>query len=521
MDCQYVDFRATRSFSSFFLDYIDRHPALTEFYSAYPEPGSFKNVIETKRKLYAANMRQALCADLERQYDGIKLPEAVRKNLGLLSRETTFTVTTGHQLNLFTGPLYVIYKIVTVINACRKLKAAHPKFDFVPVYWMASEDHDFEEVSHFRLFGQTYRWDSGQTGAVGRMNSAGLKAWMDQVPGETGVFRDAYTRGKTLADAARLYMTSLFGEMGLITIDADNPSLKKFLLPVIEDDLFQHTAKIKVDRSSKVLKEAGFETHVHAREINLFYIDDGRRERIEADGNDFVLVDSRETISREAMKKLIASEPHKLSPNVILRPLYQEIILPNLAYVGGPAEVVYWLQLKSTFDHFAVPYPVVMPRNFALVVDGPSARKWEKTGLAWSELFQDKSTLFNSFARKNGQHRLTLDKEKEHLSAQFSALRAEAVRLDATLGPFIEAERKRSIASLEKIEHKMLRAEKRRMSDRLRQVESVKDSLFPDGSLQERTDNFLNYYQANSRFIQDLSTIFNPFDFRFHLLLNP
>jgi bacillithiol biosynthesis cysteine-adding enzyme BshC len=519
MDCQRIAFRDTRAFTPFFLDYIDRHPALTQYYSAYPELSAFGGVIAAKKSAYTAASRKTLVQDLEQQYSSLKVPAPVQRHLDLLAKVTTFTVTTGHQLNLFTGPLYVIYKIVTVINTCRALKKAYPGYDFVPVYWMASEDHDFDEIDHFRLFGKTYRWPSGQTGAVGRMSTLGMSAWLENLPGDTRVFKEAYAKGKTLAEAARLYMTALFGNEGLVVIDADRHELKKALIPVAEDDLFVHSAKKNVDETSRHLKQAGYETHVHAREINFFYLAQGRRERIERGDAGFALVDSNETVSEGSLRKLLTDEPEVFSPNVILRPLYQELILPNLAYVGGPAEVVYWLQLKSTFDHFRVPFPVIMPRNFGLVADAPNQRKWKKTGLGWAEIFLDKPTLLNAYTRKNGRHRLELGVEKKTIQQQFAGIRKEAASLDATLSALVDAEQARAFKSLEKIEHKLLRAEKRALGDKLRQVEAVKDALFPGGSLQERTDNLLNFYPQDPHFIKDLIDVFDPFDFRMHLLL--
>jgi bacillithiol biosynthesis cysteine-adding enzyme BshC len=519
MDCQRIAFRDTHAFTPFFIDYITKHPALTPYYSAFPELSAFKDVIATKKSAYGADARKTLVQDLEQQYSSLNVPAPVRNNLDRLARATTFTVTTGHQLNLLTGPLYVIFKIVTVINTCRALKKAYPDYDFVPVYWMASEDHDVDEIDHFRLFGKTYRWHAGQKGAVGRMSTSGMKTWLEQVPGDSGLFKEAYTRGKTLAEAARRYMTSLFGHEGLVVIDADRRELKKALMPIAQDDLFVHTAKKQVDETSGQLKAAGYDTHVHAREINFFYLAEGRRERIESGNAGFTLVDTGEKISEASIRKLLTDEPEAFSPNVILRPVYQELVLPNLAYVGGPAEVVYWLQLKSTFDYFGVPFPVVMPRNFGLVADAPSQRKWKKTGLGWAELFLDKPALLNAYTRKNGTHRLELNAEKKALSQQFAEIRKEASSLDATLGALVDAEQSRALKSLEKIEHKLLRAEKRVLGDRLRQVEAVKDALFPGGSLQERTDNLLNFYPQNPNFIKELVTVFDPFDFRMHVLL--
>jgi uncharacterized protein YllA (UPF0747 family) len=235
----------------------------------------------------------------------------------------------------------------------------------------------------------------------------------------------------------------------------------------------------------------------------------------------YKVLDTNLSFAEEEIKKLIETEPEKFSPNVILRPLYQEVILPNLGYVGGPAEVIYWLQLKTVFEKHQVPFPILMPRNFAMIMEDPLFRKYEKTGLELNLLFEEKNFLFNHWVLKNSKHNLTVGKERDTINEIFLKLRQQSEEIDKTLGPFLGAEGKRAMDSLEKIEKKLLRAEKRQQSEKLKQIEAVKDALFPNGSLQERTDNFLNFYQKDPRFIDKLLNTFDPFDFSFNLLINP
>ena len=194
------------------------------------------------------------------------------------------------------------------------------------------------------------------------------------------------------------------------------------------------------------------------------------------------------------------------------------MILPNLAYVGGPAEVIYWLQLKEVFDHFNTPFPMLMPRNFGMVMDHETARKFSKTGLELKDLFEEKNYIFNHWVLKHSPRNLTIGAERTEINKIFELLKERAESIDKTLSPFVGAEGKRATNSLEKIERKLLRAEKRLHSDKLRQIEAVKDALFPNGSLQERTDNYLNFYQRDPEFIQRLLETFDPFDFQFNIL---
>lgn len=518
MKLQKISLAETNAFTPFFLDYIQQNHRLTKFYNRFPEVKNFNAQLQEKSTSFSQQYRDLLVQTLQEQYKNYTISEVVKNNIASLSDKKTFTITTGHQLNIFTGPLYFLYKIVTVINACKKLKEAYPEYNFVPVYWMASEDHDFEEIKYFRLHGKKYVWETSQTGAVGRFNPKELASLLNEIPGDLSLFKEAYLKHATLSDAVRYYVHGLFGEEGLIVVDADSKGLKQLFREVIKDDVLNHAPKKLIEKTDQELEQLGYKPQLFCRDVNFFYLDNGVRERIEKTGDRYTVVNSKLSFSSAEINTLIENSPEKFSPNVILRPLYQEVILPNLAYVGGPAEVVYWLQLKEVFKYFNTPFPVLMPRNFAMVLDGPTQRKFEKTGLQVAELFYEKNYLFNHFTVKFSRNKIKLNGEKEAIENCFQTIREHAESLDKTLGPLVGAEKQRAVKSLEKIEQKLLRAEKRTQSDKLKQVEAVKDALFPNGGLQERTDNFLNFYLQDPRFIEKLIENLDPFDFRFNVL---
>jgi bacillithiol synthase len=521
MQLDKVSLTDTHAFSPFFTDYIDQKETLKPFYHRFPLIENFRDQITEKASSFSQERRNVLVASLQKQYEGFTLSPSVEKNISCLKDSSTFTITTGHQLNIFTGPLYFIFKIVTVINICKQLKAKHPKSNFVPVYWMASEDHDYDEIKYFKLYGKKYVWNTEQTGAVGRFNTKGLDTLANEVPGDTRIFKEAYTKNKKLSQAVRYYVNELFKEEGLIVFDSDDRSLKSQFEDVMREDILGHVNKKTVDYTNTQLETLGYKTQIFCRDINFFYLTDGVRARIEKQEDRFKVLETDLSFSGEEIEKLISTEPEKFSPNVILRPLYQEVLLPNLAYIGGPAEVIYWLQLKEVFSHFNTPFPILMPRNFGMVMDHEVARKFKKTGLALKEIFEEKNYLFNHWVLNNSPRNLTVGAERTEISKLFDGLKERAETIDKTLVPFVGAESKRAFNSLEKIERKLLRAEKRLHSDKLRQIESVKDALFPGGSLQERTDNFLNFYQRDPEFIQRLLQTFDPFDFTFNILSYP
>lgn len=518
MQIQKIALADTQSFSSFFIDYIQQNEALKKFYNRFPNVENFKEQILDKSQSFQNNNRSVLVNVLTDQYKNLTVSDSVKNNIASLSNPKTFTITTGHQLNIFTGPLYFIYKIVTVINTCKKLKEKYHDYNFVPVYWMASEDHDYGEIKYFRLYEKKYIWETQQTGAVGRFNTNDIKAILDEIPGDTKLFQDAYRKSSTLSEAVRYYVNELFASEGIVIVDGDNHELKSLFKDVIKDDLTLHSTKSIVDQTDKELESLNYKTQVYCRDINFFYLDNGLRSRIEKHNDKYVVVDTELSFTKEEMLSLVDKAPEKFSPNVILRPLYEEIILPNLAYVGGPAEVVYWLQLKGVFNYFKTTLPVLMPRNFAMIMNQQSVKKFEKLHLDIKDIFQEKNKLFNHWVLQNSQHNLSVDDEIKNINNLFVDLKSKASIVDQTLVAFVDAERKRAQNGIEKFSQKLIRAEKRLHAEKLNQIESLKEILFPNGSLQERIDNFLNFYQQDSLFIQNLLDLFDPLDFRFNIV---
>ncbi len=518
MHNQKIALADTQAFSTFFLDYIQQDPSLQKFYNRFPKVENFKEQIVEKSKSFQGNNRKILVSELQKQYQLLTISDLVAQNISSLKDNKTFTVTTGHQLNIFTGPLYFIYKIVTVINTCKQLKTAYPEYNFVPVYWMATEDHDYEEIKYFRLYGKKYIWNTQQTGAVGRFNTNDFDSLLKEIPGDNSLFKKAYLNHNTLSHAVRYYVNELFGSEGLIAIDADTHEFKSLFKEVIKDDLTSHSAKKIVDQTDEALKSLGQKTQVYCRDINFFYLDNNLRSRIERQGDQYKVIDTDLSFTQGEINNLIETHPEKFSPNVILRPLYEEMILPNLAYIGGPSEVVYWLQLKDVFQHFKTAFPILMPRNFAMVMEHQDVEKFEKLKLEIKYIFEEKNKLFTHWVKKHSQHNVAVTDEMNKIQEVFKELKERAGTIDQTLIAFVAASGKRATRSIDRIEQKLIRAEKRLQEDKLRQIESLKDALFPGGNLQERTDNFLNFYNQDPTFIQKLLTNFDPFDFQFNIL---
>ncbi len=514
---QTLSYAATGAFSSLLTDYIAGSPALAPFYHRRPELAAFPAQIAEKQAAYPPEMRQRLVADLRAQYAELgglngAVPPAVAANLDLLARDTTFTITTGHQLNLLTGPLYFVYKIVTAIKLSQELKAAYPQHDFVPVYWLATEDHDFAEINSFPLFGKTYSWagpggEAGLGGPVGRLPLTGLdEELLSQLPPEVpAAFREAYTGSQNLSEATRRLVTSLFGEYGLVCLDADRPALKQALKPLLAKEIQEQFSNQAVQATNARLTAAGYKPQVYSRPLNLFFItDEGKRERLEPDAH-----------APAELLALAEAEPARFSPNVVLRPVYQEILLPNLAYIGGGAEVAYWFQLKDVFAALCLPYPLVLPRNSAMYLSRANAGKLAKLGLSATDIFKPLPELKKQVGAQLGQEEISLAAQQQALAAAFGQVQELAQRLDPTLVKSVAAEAQKAAGSLAGLEKRLSKAAEAKHETAYAQLTALKDKLFPDGGLQERTDNVLSILINNPGFIGQLLACFEPLALEF------
>ncbi len=527
MDAQYIDYEDTHSFSKAVIRYIQQDESLKPFYDQPATLNGFKELIDKKK--VTAN-RELLYQSLIKQYQAIADKSfLVQHNLAQLKKENTYTVTTGHQLNIFTGPLYFIFKIVTAINLAKELRKEFPDKNFVPVYWMATEDHDFAEINHTYIGGKKIEWKNDASGATGRINTQSITEALNEYKGVLGISAnaeklsswvdDAYTKHNQLADATRYLVNKLFGDYGLIIINADDVELKRLFAPVIREDIIHQNSFKNISESNKKLADIHIEAQVNPREINFFYLTDDLRERIIFENDVYLINNTSITFTKDELLKEIENHPERFSPNVVMRPLYQEIILPNLAYIGGGAEIIYWLQLKSTFEHYKIDLPVLLLRNSALVTDKKVSNKLQRLHLCYQDLFHSLDTIKSNWVTKQSSHVLSIKDEWREIDSIFAKLKLRIHKIDPTLSPSTEAIKVRLEKALRNLEKKLVKAEKKNFADALNDIEKIKNSLFPNGGLQERKENFgLFYVKYGDEFIKSLIENFKPLDLKFTII---
>ena len=525
-DC--ISYQKSGYFAKLIIDYLDEKPELKSMYNRFPTLENFKSQLEEKAQNYPVKNRESLVTALENQYNGFQVSDSTKGNISILSNTKTFTVTTGHQLNLFTGPLYFLYKIVSTINLCATLKKEYPAYDFVPIYWMATEDHDFEEINHFNFKNVKINWNKESLGPVGRLSTEGLAAVLEVFTAELGIgenaaylkelFENSYLKQDNLADATRFLANELFGDKGLVILDGDDKTLKQLFVPFVKNELTSQTSFQKVTETNSLL-QVSYDIQVNPREINLFYIEDNLRERIVFENNLFKVNNTKLVFSEKEILELVENQPEKFSPNVILRPLYEEIILPNLCYIGGGGEISYWLQLQSTFKANKVTFPILLVRNSALLATEKQLKKADKLHLSWADLFSNQQELFTKKTKEFSKFNLDFSEQKEHLKQQFEKLLLIANQTDKSFIGAVKAQQTKQIKGLENLEKRLLKAEKRVHAEKLEQIILLQNELFPNQGLQERKANFSEFYlDINGKLIEKLFQELNPLESNFTII---
>ncbi|WP_053991812.1 bacillithiol biosynthesis cysteine-adding enzyme BshC [Mangrovimonas sp. TPBH4] len=528
-DC--IPFKDTNYFSQLICDYLEENQNLKPFYHRFPTVEAFKQQIEEKQPQVSLANRKVLVEALEQQCQSLELSESTQQNIQALKEENTFTITTGHQLNLFTGPLYFFYKIVSAINLCGELKEAYPEYNFVPVYWMATEDHDFEEINYFNFNGKKIKWSRASSGAVGELDLEGLDAVEEVFASQLNagnnakrlkeLFKKAYLEHANLTDATRFLVNELLGEYGLVIVDGNDHNLKQLFVPYMEDELLQQSSFKNVSETNAQINTLpeNYKIQVNPREINLFYITEGLRERIvELDGN-YSVYGTEITWDQEEIVKELHEYPERFSPNVIMRPLYQEVILPNLCYIGGGGELAYWFQLKSNFEAHKVTFPILLLRNSVLLATEKQQEKLEKLHLSMADLFLNQEDLVSKVTRSISEVDIDFSTQKKHLEQQFKDLYKLAEKTDPTFLGAVGAQERKQIKGLEHLEKRLLKAQKRKLSGHLDRVVQLQNELFPNQSLQERNTNFSQFYlEFGDQLIHQLIVNLQPLKKEFIIL---
>jgi bacillithiol synthase len=522
-----ISYAKTNAFSKLVLDYLANETTLQPFYNFKPDIDGLKNAI-AERQAFPVN-RQLLVDVLIDQYKGIEKSDKLQANINKLLSDKTFTICAAHQPNIFTGHLYFIYKILHAVKLADTLTAQMPECNFVPVYYMGSEDADLDELGEVFINGIHYKWQTKQTGAVGRMIiDKNFIEIIHAIAGQLMVEKNGeqivhaiqkfYTEGKRIDQATFEFVHFLFGKYGLVVLLPDNSNLKNAFASIITKELEeQFSEKAVVETLASFPKQ--YKVQTAGRPINLFYLKNDIRERIEKSADGYEVANTNYAFTTNELLAELKSNPERFSPNVILRPLFQETILPNVAFIGGGGELAYWLELKNVFKKANVFFPALVLRNSFTIVNIKTDELITKLGLTAESFFTNENILLENIVKKESELKLNIADEKELLKKLYDTIKKSAGGIDTTLNCHVHALQVQALNKLEVLEKKMMKAEKKKFEAQQRHISKVKLSLFPNGILQERINNILEYVSVYGiEFVDELYQNSNAFADSFTIL---
>lgn len=504
MDCitDCISYQQTGYFSKIVADYLCADEKLTPFYRHPVSVEGVRSAIAARQK-FNTN-RVALVDILKEQYADISLTEKQQQHIDALLQPSTFTITTAHQPNIFTGPLYFIYKILHAIKLSATLQSQLPEYKFVPVYYMGSEDADLDELNHVHLNGTKHIWQTTQTGAVGRMKAdKQLLKMIDEIAGEVLIhphgkeiiekIKTAYAEGTAIAEATCSFVNDLFADHGLLILLPDTAKVKTLFADVMEKEISEQFSH-KAVAATVAAFPSEYKVQAAGRDINLFYLIDDKRERIIWDNGKFKIQNLQLEFTLDELLQEFKTHPERCSPNVILRPVLQETILPNVAFIGGGGELAYWLELEKVFVAAQVPYPVLVLRNSFVVLTDVAQELKTKLQLSHADMFKPSDVLLNELVKKHSTLQLQLDEEKRAIETTYNTIATVSGKVDTTLAAHAQALKHGAIKRIEALEKKLLRAERKKYEAEQRQIQKFKSLAFPNNNLQERTDSVILFY---------------------------
>lgn len=507
VNCSHIPYQQTGYFSKIVTDYLAQAPELQPFYQHEVSLNGILQSIEA-RKNFNTN-RTVLVEQLKKQYEGLPLTQVQEQNIDALLSNNTFTVTTAHQPNIFTGPLYFIYKIMHAIKLADVLKEKLPEYNFVPFYYMGSEDADLDELGYINLGGEKLVWETNQTGAVGRMKvDKKFLQLIDSIYGQIGVhefgeelvnlLKSTYTEGKNIQQSTLELLNTLFQQFGLLILIPDNAFLKAEFIPIVQQEVeLKYSNNIVQNTINQLSKN--YKVQTAGRPINLFYLYENHRERIEQEGDLFIVKKLNKQFQLFELQDEIKKYPDRFSANVILRGVFQETILPNIAFIGGGGEMAYWLELKEVFKASSVPYPVLILRNSFLLIEEKYQKIITNHTIDLADLFKTEFDLLQQKVLEATNNQLSLTDEIDQINRIYIQIEHLSVLVDASLKDHVESLKTKSFKKLTALEKKIHRAEKRKFTDLEGQIQKLKQGLFPRNNLQERVENFALYYAKHGK----------------------
>jgi bacillithiol synthase len=500
----YIAHKDTNCFSQIVLDYLQNKPDLQQFYNLYPDLQNIEKAIAQKQN--QSINRIQLVSGLQQQYTGMEMPNIVEENIQKLLLPTTFTICTAHQPNIFTGPLYFVFKILHTVVLCNYLANKYQNYHFVPVYYMGAEDADINEIGTFHIGNKRFQWQPPQAGAVGRINTESLQEVLAEVAKyidvntENGkhlynILTDAYNQKLPLAAATIRLVHHLFGQYGVVVLQPDAAVFKQLFVPIMQQELLHQSSNKAIQETNTALAKQ-YKPQAFSRPINLFYLQENSRDRIEFVDGKYQVVNSDLQFTEAEILEILHHNPERFSPNVILRGLLQETLLPNIAFVGGGGELAYWLQLKNVFAQHSVVFPMLILRQSMQIINPKTVALQQQLNITNTQLYLPLHQLQQQWIVHNFDLQ-QFDNQKKLHQQLFDSYQKCIENLPKSFSKTIIAHQTKSIAIQHRLQTKLIAAYKKKDQISAQKIETLHQHIFPNRTLQERHDNFIPYYLAH------------------------
>ena len=527
----FINFSDIPAHQNLFLDYLDEYQNVERFYSK-----NFRDIEQYlpffKQLSQKERPNRAKIAEIvQAQYYNLKISKQTEQNIEALKSAKTIAVFTGQQLGILGGPLYTIYKSITAIKLCNHLKEIYDDFNFVPIFWLEGDDHDFDEVRNFSVLNNdnqlvNIKYDDGQLDEINRGSIGALKfnQNIENVISElTGNLRETefkpsivelvksiYQPDKTFLESFRDLMIRLFDEYGLIVFNPLDAEVRKLLIPVFTKEISEfseHTGYV-VERSAEI--EDVYHAQVKIKPINLFYLDDKERLSIEpTDTGEYRLKGKRKKFTKDELLAQLETTPEIFSPNVLLRPICQDYLFPTAFYVGGPGEISYFAQVSPLYKIYNIDEPFIYPRSSATIVEKGVIAILDKNNLSYTDIFSEEEALIQKIVAAYSEINLEslFQYSQEEMNSLLNQMSNTLVSIDKTLGDLTSKSKQRIEETINLLKIKAVEAEKRKYDSTIRQITKVRNVLYPNTNLQERELNWI--YFANKYGMDIFKWIYN------------
>lgn len=525
-----IEYSDLPGFQNLFLDYINEFENVSKFFEKNFRSNADFETTFTELENYDRPHRTEMVKIIRNQYEKLNLSKQTESNISSLSSKKTFAVVTGQQVSLFGGPMYTIYKTITTIKLSNLLNEKYSDYHFVPIFWMEADDHDYEEVSSSNILDKKndfckITYDDGleeetNRGSVGKIIfNKNINLAIDDLSdalrdndfkGEVlELISDCYKEGTTFKDAFKMLMFNLFDEYGLILFDPQDSSAKNLLIPIFEKEINNFSTHTTTNVLQSAELEEVYHAQVKVKPINLFFSDEAGRHLIEPTEEGFRFKGRRKKLNEEEILNLLYFDPSAFSPNVLLRPVCQDFLLPTAVYVGGPSEISYFAQVLPNYSFFNVTTPILFPRSSATILEQRQLAVIDKFNLSLSDFTYEESSLIEKVIKQISEFNFEelFSKSESEIKATLNDLKEKLLTVDVSLTQPIEKSIIRIDQTLSTLKGKSQSAEERKHQTVIAQLQKVRNVINPNNALQERELNFI--YFANKYGIDIIKWIFN------------